>query len=224
MNNVSLVASRKAVMWCVAGLCVAAVGDLPIVVLSRINEILFASVPWFLVSIVFPFLFVLRPPHFLQQLLPSPRKQTGLWRFCAIAVALGCVAVLLTPFSAIRSGAAGLDGDEYIGGEFFKNAVSLGLPVASAVLEEIGIRGVVQWRLQSHCGLIMAEGIAFASFLGLHVLRFGEIGEVAFVCMLGFVCGRLFSKTQQILAPMLVHVGANVFVVSVALLFRQWSW
>lgn len=97
--------------------------------------------------------------------------------------------------------------------------------ITAAFVEELAVRGWIQFRLQTLIGNSKAELIADFFFVLLHFLRFIEPGgwghalkECAFVIFVGIVNGRIASKSQSVLWPITAHIICNGIIFVAAFL------
>jgi len=97
--------------------------------------------------------------------------------------------------------------------------------ITAAFVEELAVRGWIQFRLQPLIGSAIAELIADFLFVLLHFFRFIEPGgwghaikECVFVILVGTVNGRIAAKSQSVLWPVTAHIICNGIVFVVAFL------
>ncbi|MEE9283535.1 MAG: type II CAAX endopeptidase family protein [Nitrososphaerales archaeon] len=91
---------------------------------------------------------------------------------------------------------------------------------ANASLEEVSFRGVILKKLEPHLGRTASNIFQAIIFMLAHLLvgyaRFPLV-FIAFTFFIGLLFGYLMTKTDSIIAPILVHAGGDVAIFMVLL-------
>ncbi len=154
---------------------------------------------------------------------PDHRVLRGLGALAATiaaAVSLGLLAVFLSDAVPSLAGQRSLPGDGLGGDAMYRAAVSVAFLLSAGVIEEVAVRGGIQFRLQGVIGVVWAEVVAGFTFVALHALRFDTPGLVAYLVVFTFVNGEIARRTQSVTWPIVVHLVSNAIVLTFAFAIR----
>lgn len=178
----------------------------------QLNLHVLRGAPWFLVPVTIAVAATLR--HTLnddsstRSKSLSPRQ--SLLIASGLAITLGLLAAWLTGIQKVSTGNVLLPGDRYAATAAFQIAATVATMIAAGIFEEFGVRRFVQFRLSRFWHPHFCEALAGLLFVALHFFRFHVGGQIFYVLLLGFVCGRFASATQSVIWPMVIHVVANL--------------
>jgi membrane protease YdiL (CAAX protease family) len=157
---------------------------------------------------------------------PKPERTREAFRlallFSVVGLGLGALGLALTDASALRSGLLPLPGDVLHASVPFRDVASVTVLASSGVIEETGIRSILQLGLLKLMPQVSTELIADGLFVVLHASRLLIHGELPFVLILALINGRTTSLTRRPYYAMLVHSLAN-FVTGVGVLWFRAS-
>lgn len=230
-QNPSMPSIKSHVAWkilhiCVVGVLILFAFSFAIGVLPRINAVVFPQLYWFVLPLIvfcWKFFEWSKPSEHLPASIRLAGEQAMVISV-VVGLALGLFALALSGSELSISGLHGhlLEGAP----DGLRMTWSFFDLISAAFVEEAAVRGWFQLRLQTLVRTIFAESIADVFFVLLHVLRFASPGgvshalrEFALVSALSIVNGRITSKSQSIVWPILVHAICNgtIFVAAVVI-------
>jgi membrane protease YdiL (CAAX protease family) len=224
MTSIEAHATRKALLVCLKGAVIAVAYSLAIAVLPRLNVVIFPQLYWFVLPVAvlcWKFLSWSKSSEYVLGSISLAGEQAAV-----ISVIAGLtLALLALVLSGNELSISGLPGTSLQGAsDGLRLMWSFFDLVSSAFVEESAVRGWIQLRLQRIVRTVYAELAADALFVLLHILRFATPGNVShalreliLVLTLGVVNGRITSKSQSIVWPIVVHAICNaaIFVAAV---------
>jgi membrane protease YdiL (CAAX protease family) len=217
-NNLVLVALRVA--FCLGVILGASVlaG-----VFIQLNLQLDSTIPWFILPVAVISLTTLRWTERFAERLPRAGRG-GFARLAAwslvLSIVLAAVALVSMGLSPLRQGRLLLPGDLDAAPPIFRSLHALVLLAYVGPVEEGAVRNIVQLKLQTKMRPLLAEMIAGALFVLIHVTYWRIRGELPLVILLALVSGRLAAITQNARYSALVHSLSNLGIGAAVLLLR----
>lgn len=154
---------------------------------------------------------------------PAHRTLRGFRAVAATIVAaltMGALAVFLSDVDPSMAGQRFLPGDVLGGDAMYRAAASVAFLLSAGVIEEVAVRGGIQFRLQGVIGVVWAEVVAGFTFIALHAMRFDTPGLFAYLVVFTFVNGEVARRTQSVTWPIVVHLVSNAIVLTFAFAIR----
>jgi membrane protease YdiL (CAAX protease family) len=189
----------------------------------HLNARISPGFPWFLLPVGITILVAWRSV-FRAGKAEHNNAMVGRWGVFASIASIAFVGVVVLGLMSlqVRSGSdLRLPGDTFAAPPFFQFFASLVILTSAAFVEEIAVRGLLQYRLQSQMPVIASEMVADTVFVGLHFLRFHDPIEVALVVILSLLCGRAAAMTQSLSWPIAIHAVANLVSMTCVLAIRN---
>jgi membrane protease YdiL (CAAX protease family) len=115
--------------------------------------------------------------------------------------------------SSIRLSTLGLPGDVQTIPGTLRSPISLVMPVAYAVIEEVSFRGVFQLRASAAMSPRSAAGIGAVLFVLAHIFNADFLTNLFFLICMAITCSILAMRLRSLTPSLIVHAGVNLTVV-----------
>lgn len=187
------------------------VADFAVVIPLRFNESLYPNAPWLflvplagLVFLCFQWPFVRWSAWPILALQP-PRRPVLYLVLLAIPICIiaglipGGIADLVVQSLPLKDSDTGA----------FAVLLPVVMPLWAAINEEIGMRGILQGRLQRHMPMWLAIGITTCVFVWLHYGTSWFYAEIPFYIALSLTSGLIAARSRSVLPSIALHLSVN---------------
>lgn len=152
---------------------------------------------------------------------PSGNARSAWWCAFALAPVVALLGLSLTGWDHVLAGRVVMRGDEYRESALFALCASLVVPAIAGVVEEVSVRGYLQYALATRLSPLGAQVIAGGVFLAMHGAQLLEIKRLTFLVTLAAVCGYLTSRSGRMGPAVFVHSTVNFAMAAVVLFCRE---
>jgi membrane protease YdiL (CAAX protease family) len=143
------------------------------------------------------------------------------WVAIASASIVSLLGLTLMGWGNVLDGRVVMRGDKYAQSPLFALCVSLAMPLAAGVMEEISVRGYLQCRLAARVSAFWASLIAGTVFLAMHGSQLLEIKRLILLLTLAAVGGYLTSLSGRMGPAVFFHSTVNFAMAAMVLASRS---
>jgi membrane protease YdiL (CAAX protease family) len=130
----------------------------------------------------------------------------------SVLIGVGLALISLTTNGAFRGERILLYRDSENAPPLFALATVLSRMASAGIVEESGVRGIVQLGLRKHVSPLWAELLAGVEFVLLHGTKLARPAELLLVSLTAVCAGRLTSVTQSTGCAVLLHCICNLTI------------